>query len=236
MMRLLTGTTGSDRLTGTPAGDFLLGDPADTHPGPGNLILARGGDDQVFAGYGSDTVHGGAGDDRIYGCGTTEGGGMGAAYLARDDLADLLLGGAGNDLIGGAGGDDTLSGGIGDDLLHGDWGADLLIGGVGDDTLYGGVGPDRLRGGPGADIFAFGMTNAPAVSGFDAGSGEGRDVVLDFTQGEDRLRFDGVAPDVVNWDVLAGGVLVHVGAPDGTQGEIWLRGVSGLNADDLLFA
>ena len=235
-MQLLIGTRGIDALTGTSAGEFLLGDPADTWPGPGNLVLARGGDDQVYAGYGSDTVLGGAGDDRLYGCGTTEGGGMSAAYLAREDQADLLFGGAGNDLIVGAGGDDTLRGGTGNDLLYGDWGADRLVGGAGDDTLHGGVGPDRLRGGAGADIFAFAMANAPAVSGLEAGSGEGRDVVLDFTRGEDHLRFEGISPDAVTWEALRGGVLVEIAAPDGTQGEIWLRGVSQLGADDLLFA
>jgi Ca2+-binding RTX toxin-like protein len=161
---------------------------------------------------------------------------MSAAYLAREDGADLLAGEAGNDLIVGAGGDDTLRGGTGNDRLYGDWGADLLVGGEGNDTLHGGLGPDRLRGGEGADLFVFAMSGAPAAVGFEAGSGEGRDVVVDFASGEDLLRFDGVSADAVTWEQRANGVLVEVAAPDGTQGEIWLRGVAQLSAADMVFA
>jgi|GEM_PF-3144117 len=234
-MPTLTGTSASDILRGTADSELIFGDPADIVPGPGNLIFTGGGDDLVFAGYGSDTVVGGAGRDTILGVGTTEAPGGSAAFLARDDAADRLDGGAGDDLIVGGGGDDTLLGGTGNDSLAGDWGNDRLRGGAGDDTLRGGLGADRLTGGEGADTFTFAMLAAPAAFGFEAGSGAGRDVVLDFTPGEDHLRFESVSPDAVTWAVRATGVLVTVAAPDGTIGEIWLAGATGLTADDLIF-
>ncbi|WP_270934712.1 calcium-binding protein [Falsiroseomonas oryzae] len=236
-MILRTGASGADTLTGTPADEQILGDPPGTVPGPGNLIAAGGGHDLVFAGYGADTVAGGAGNDTIYGSGTTSAPGGAAAFLARDDLADRLDGGAGDDVILGAGGDDTINGGLGDDLLHGDWGSDRLTGAAGDDTLHGGLGADRLVGGAGNDIFAFGMVAAPGAFGFEAGSGAGRDAVLDFTPGEDKLRFEAISPAAVTWRVWSEGtgIMVTVAAPDGTRGEIWLPGVAELTAADLIF-
>jgi Ca2+-binding RTX toxin-like protein len=233
--RFLTGTPGRDILRGPFADDVILGDPAGTLPGPGNLIDAGGGNDLITAGYGADTVQGGAGNDTIIGSGTSDSPGQALAGLARNDLADLLRGGSGNDLIRGAGGDDTLHGGIGDDVLMGDWGDDRLLGGAGEDMLEGGLGADVLRGGTGADIFVFGMVAAPGAFGFSSGGGAGRDQVLDFTPGEDRLRFDRIMADAVTWDAQPGGVLVRVAAPDQTQGEIWLRGVTALTEADLLF-
>jgi Ca2+-binding RTX toxin-like protein len=237
-MDTLTGTASADTLIGTAAGEFILGDPTDTRPGPGNLIQAGGGSDVVLAGYGADTVLGGAGDDTLQGAGSTATPGLGSAFYARDDLADRLDGGAGDDVISGAGGDDILLGGLGHDLLMGDWGHDRLLGGAGDDTLRGGLGADRLTGGEGADLFTFAMTAAPAAYGFDAGRGAARDMVTDFTPGEDHLRFESIAPDAVSWASRAdgSGTLVRVAAPDGTLGEIWLAGVATLTAGDLVFA
>jgi Ca2+-binding RTX toxin-like protein len=182
-------------------------------------------------------VAGGAGNDTLFGNGTTESPGVATAFLALGDLADLLLGGAGDDVLVGAGGPDTLQGGAGNDLLVGDWGDDLLSGGAGDDTLVGGLGADRMRGGEGADTFSFGMVAGPAAFGFEAGAGQARDVVLDFVVGEDSLRFEAVSPDAVTWQVHGGdaGTMVTVAAPDGSTGEIWLRGVTGLTANDLVF-
>ncbi|WP_372616963.1 calcium-binding protein [Falsiroseomonas sp.] len=236
MLLTLAGTTEADILHGSPADETILGDPVGTVPRPGNLIHAGRGDDLVFAGYGADLVCGGAGNDTLYGNGTTESPGAAAAYLARDDLADLLLGGAGDDVLFGAGGDDLLLGGAGADLLVGDWGNDRLVGGAGSDTLHGGLGADRLNGGPGPDIFAFGMVAAPAAFGFEAGSGAGRDVVLDFTPGEDLLRFEAASADAVTWAGRGAGTLVSIAAPDGSLGEVWLPGVEDLGAADLVFA
>jgi Ca2+-binding RTX toxin-like protein len=235
-MLIITGTTDADTLHGSSADEQILGDPAGTVPGPGNLIVALQGDDLVFAGYGADTVSGGAGSDTIYGSGTTESPGAAAAFLSRDDLADDLQGGSGDDMLIGAGGDDTLMGGSGADLLLGDWGNDRLLGGGGDDILRGGLGADRLVGGAGFDTFTFGMIAAPAAFGFEAGVGADRDVVVDFTPGEDLLRFEAVGAEAVSWVARGAGTLVEVAAPDGSLGQIWLAGVSELTAADLVFA
>ncbi|MBW4472577.1 MAG: hypothetical protein KME45_19725 [Stenomitos rutilans HA7619-LM2] len=86
---------------------------------------------------------------------------------------DILRGGAGNDTLVGGFGSDTLTGDAGNDFLYGqDW-DDFLVGGAGDDLLVGGTGINTLSGGLGSDIFAL--------------TGESRDIVLDFTLGQDRL-------------------------------------------------
>ena len=71
------------------------------------------------------------------------------------ELADVLLGLAGNDRLAARDGNyqgDDLYGGAGDDLLRGDFLSDLLDGGPGRDRLTGATGPDTLRGGPGRDV------------------------------------------------------------------------------------
>ena len=74
----------------------------------------------------------------------------------------------------------------GDDRVIGGRGADRLAGGPGDDTLIGGPGRDTLIGGKGADTFVF------AAAGH-----VGRDRILGFTPGEDRIDLGGVDADRV---------------------------------------
>lgn len=69
--------------------------------------------------------------------------------------ADVLTGGAGNDVIYGFGGNDTLKGGAGDDVLAGNDGNDILQGGDGDDYILPGAGPDTVDGGAGNDWVAY---------------------------------------------------------------------------------
>ena len=96
------------------------------------------------------------------------------------DGDDVLTGGAGADNLLGGRGDDTLYGGgnNGGDVF------DTLTGGAHDDTLIGGAGLDLLRGGiisgnsDGDDIF---------VLNLDGGAND-LDTVLDFTDGEDKIR------------------------------------------------
>ena len=65
-----------------------------------------------------------------------------ADMLAGDDLANEIIGLAGDDTIEGNGGDDLLDGGEGDDTLLGGDGDDTLIGGAGDNAIDGGAGDD----------------------------------------------------------------------------------------------
>ena len=54
----------------------------------------------------------------------------------KDDKADTLRGGKGNDRLFGKGGNDVLYGGEGDDQLTGGTGADFMHGGKGSDTFF----------------------------------------------------------------------------------------------------
>ncbi|MGL5941204.1 MAG: DUF4347 domain-containing protein [Waterburya sp.] len=69
-------------------------------------------------------------------------------------------------------GDDTLIGTPCNDTIDGLEGNDILNGEGGNDTLYGGHGNDTLSGDNGHDVFAL-------------QSGQGADVILDFTDGSD---------------------------------------------------
>lgn len=237
-MATLIGIAAQDSILGTDFADLIQGDPAGFLPGAANLIDAGGGNDTVYGGYGTDTLRGGDGDDLIRGSGVPAGPGAGGEVMALQDQADRIEGGAGNDILFGDGGNDTLLGGVGNDLLVGGAGDDRLQGGEGMDTLRGGIGADRLSGGAGADHFVFGITAAPGVYGADLGTGPaGRDTVLDFTPGEDHLVFEVIQPSAVSWREWGGGsgTMVSVAAPDGSHGEIWLPGVTGLTGADLIF-
>lgn len=93
-----------------------------------------------------------------------------------------LVGSEFNDFLVGNQYDNVIRGGAGDDII---WGGgmsasnDQLLGEIGNDLLYGGVGDDFLTGGAGNDVFAFDGTVA-----------NGRDVIFDYTPGEDVVRFD----------------------------------------------
>jgi len=83
-------------------------------------------------------------------------------------MADLV-GGSASETLEGTVEADTLDGAAGDDFLRGLGGADRLIGGFGSDTLTGGAGND---------VFVYQGFQAPI---------DQRDVVTDFTPGEDRI-------------------------------------------------
>ena len=81
------------------------------------------------------------------------------------------MGGTGNDTLIGGQGHDTLVGGVGNQLLVAGQGKDLLVGGIGDDTMVSGHGNDTMVAGIGHDTFVF-------------SGGGGRDVVMDFHEGD----------------------------------------------------
>lgn len=160
MTGLLIGTEGNDTLAATEANTVILG---------------FGGEDSLLGSAGIDMILGGTGADSIFGDG---------AAPVTDDPATHL------------GGNDMLLGGAGDDLILGGGGNDFILGEDGNDLIAGGFGTDIMHGGPGVDVFAFGIVVAYAVgthgaffsSVVDTGLGAGqRDLVLDFTQGEDRI-------------------------------------------------
>lgn len=159
----------------------------------------------------------------------------------RDDVLngtkvnDRLFGFGGNDRIKGKKGNDKLKGGDGDDTLIGQGQRDRLIGGSGDDTLIGGRDKDKLSGGTGSDTFVY------------KNKKDGRDVITDFTIGEDRLdlsrlvrRIKGVAEA----DLLGSGVLlqqkgkhtilqIDLDGATGAKQPIDLIKLKGINATNL---
>jgi Ca2+-binding RTX toxin-like protein len=193
----LFGEDGNDTLYGEDAPDFLNGGNGDDYlyGGAHNDTLVGGaGNDYLDGGDGIDTVsfanatgavkmypedvggmHGAEGTDSFFNIenisGSQYGDFLSGAYLGQN-TANFIDGGAGNDVVDGAGGNDTL------------------VGGIGDDHVSGGMGVDKLTGGLGLDTFDFGDLQTFSDAGVGVGN---RDVVFDFVQGQDHLRFYGDA-------------------------------------------
>lgn len=158
----LFGGSGADHLRGLRGHDRLFGGTGD------DLIQGHSGHDRLYGHQGHDHLFGGTGRDRIFG-------GAGEDLLQGGSWNDHLYGGSQHDRLFGQSGADALYGGFGDDRLFGGSGADLLSGGWGRDRISGGSGNDTLSGGGGADTFVFAQ-------------GLGRDVIRDFTPGEDQIQ------------------------------------------------
>ncbi len=83
--------------------------------------------------------------------------------------------------VAGSSGSNSLIGDNANNVLMGLGGNDTLVGGGGNDTLVGGANRDTLTGGTGNDMFVFTSTG-------DSGTSiSSRDVITDFTQGEDHI-------------------------------------------------
>ncbi|THD85776.1 hypothetical protein E7811_08850 [Aliigemmobacter aestuarii] len=139
--------------------------------------------------------------------------------------ADRIHAGSGNDVVLGGRGADTIGGDAGRDLVRGGDGRDVVRGGAGADTVDGGAGNDRLVGGTGRDTFVF-------------AEDYGRDRIVDFQNGRDRIDVSGT--DVDSFAELRGLITtgrnaVTIDFGDGDQ--LVLNGVtrSQLDASDFLF-
>lgn len=153
-------------------------------------------------------------------------GGRDNDFIDANGGNDLVFSGRGNDVVLGGAGDDRVFAGAGNDLVRGDAGNDLLFGDKGNDTIHGGAGRDVIFGGAGADVFVF-------------ATGSGRDLVLDFTNGTDKLDLSGYG--IKNFAGLTGDIKSD---PFGTNidlghGNVFtLEGVTKaqIDANDFLFA
>lgn len=208
----VNGYGGHDLINGGAGNDLILGGLGDDslEGGDGNDTLQGGdGTNNLFGGDGADLIVGGNGRDHLIGDGwgvagfaDTLNGGAGNDDLFGNAGNDLLLGGLGDDYLDGGEGDDRmfgqagndgLFGGDGNDSMVGDAGDDHLDGGAGNDTINGGAGADTVRGGAGADLVRLGAHDG-AADVLVYGPGTGGDRVFDFTPGEDRIAFQGIAP------------------------------------------
>lgn len=141
---------------------------------------------------------------------------------------DIMHAGSGNDQFNAGAGDDRVLGEAGDDILLGGQGNDILLGGAGRDILKGHAGHDRLSGQAGRDTLVGGAGNDVFVF-----SGQGRDVVRDFGDGNDRIEIT-AAEDFSDLQITATdrGALVGFG-----DAEFLLLGVDAgdLTAGDFIF-
>ncbi len=134
-------------------------------------LFGNTGNDSIKGGLDGDSLFGGEGDDVIKGE-------EGEDFLQGGNGADRVLGGDEDDTIFGVGGADFLDGGAGDDRFLAGSENDTVSGGLGADSLSGEGGDDRLTGGGDGDFFYF-------------TTGGGKDRVVDFEDGIDRLIFFG---------------------------------------------
>ena len=134
-------------------------------------IDAGDGNDVVRARGSGDIVNGDDGNDRLYGDGGND-------IINGGDDNDFIDGGTEHDFLNGEEGNDRIYGGTGNDTLLGGIGNEFILGEQGDDLIDGGQGFDRLRGGEGNDTFVL-------------RSGDGRDIIYDFTNGIDSFGLIG---------------------------------------------
>ncbi len=214
---LLTGGAGADLLNGG-AGHDVLADHTQLPNASGALLAGHyaatdadtllGGDghDMFLVSGGGDLVDGGADIDSLLMDFTGASGALVFTMRANGASFDMTLGGAvtatvrnvetlhvtagnGRDVMNataasfyvvldGGPGNDVVRGGASGDVLMGWTGNDRLVGNGGDDLLVGGLGADTLEGGAGADLFRWDV------------AAEGRDRILGFVSGEDRLWVD----------------------------------------------
>ncbi|CAN7400704.1 calcium-binding protein [Rhizobium sp. LjRoot254] len=155
---------------------------------------------------------------------------IGEAFKVKDWLAEqdfVVRGNASGSQLTASGHKDVMHGLAGNDSLFGLAGNDKLFGDAGNDVLNGGEGNDFLTGGLGIDTFIF-------------VSGDGADVVMDFTaKGRAHEIIDLTAVDSVasfedlSLDQAGKNVVLDLGDGD----TITLRNVAlaNLDASDFLF-
>lgn len=199
-----------------------------------NTLSGLAGFDSLYGLEGADTLRGGSEADYLYG-------GAEADALYGGTENDALQGDAGADILDGGAGLDTLTGGNDNDTLYGRAEDDTLFGGGGDDRLHGGTGRDRMTGGKGLDTFVFATAD-------EAGMSLLRDILTDFTPGEDRLNLSKIAPGQVfigtsgftnppgeiRYDALRGILIGDLNGDRTADWQLLLQDAPALTAADLI--
>lgn len=135
---------------------------------------------------------------------------------------NMFDGGDGEDAFYGGAGKTVATGGNGNDVFLGGAGAESFNGGAGSDILAGGSGNDMLSGGTEADTFVFNLHD------------KGKDTVMDFELGSDKLQFSGVALDDISFHVSGGDIKIEIAH---SAESIVIQGITDIEAlkYDLLF-
>lgn len=154
-----------ENLIGSHHDDSLSGN------GLVNHLTGLGGDDTLYGYGGDDVLEGGAGADRLEGgagfdTASYERSDAGVTISLNDDPATASGGHADGDILISI---ENLRGSQFDDMLTGDDNANVLEGRAGNDVFEGGAGND---------IFVMTIENGTV------------EIIKDFTQGEDKIRFD----------------------------------------------
>jgi Ca2+-binding RTX toxin-like protein len=171
-----------------PGGAYMT----DTHSG--EVLHGTGFGDDMFLHFGHDKVDAGDGNDLVYSTGghTEVDGGAGNDIIFTYDGHNFVDGGAGSDIITVGGHNNLAEGGSGDDVIYGGQGGDNLLGGDGNDAIHAGSGKEFMAGGDGNDVLYAGHGDNTMVGGagdnmFVFGSGGGKNVVVDFHDGDSLL-------------------------------------------------
>jgi len=188
----------SDTLTGGAGNDTL--DAGRDEDAAGDRLFGGTGNDSLI-GAGAERMDGGAGRDTVAfhefaivtldlkAPANSTGEAEGDTYISIEAFVGVanLRGSDSGDRVVGTDFFDTLDGGGGNDTLSGADRNDTLSGGAGNDSIEGQGEADILTGGRGADIFYWRSLRDTGVAGETDPSR--RDVVTDFGDGADALRF-----------------------------------------------
>jgi Ca2+-binding RTX toxin-like protein len=215
---VIGGTTGSESIAVTP--------------GPKDTVKARVGGVSLgtFSPTGKIVVYGQAGDDKIrvanrVGLPAWLYGGDGDDTLRGTGLADVLVGGAGNDVILAGAGIDDVDGGDGDDFLVGARGPDVLMGGAGNDAIRAGADNDWVDGSAGDDVITGGTGHDTLFGGAGddrVNAGDGRDLALG-GGGNDTLTGS------LGRDMLIGGLGSDI--MSGSGGDLLIAGTTAFDGN-----
>ncbi len=246
--------TGGFTGTGNELANIVIGGAGN------DTLDGGGGDDTMTGGAGADTMTGGGGNDtysvdnagdvvvELAGGGNDRVNTTLSTYALGANVEHLKFVGAGG--FAGTGNElaNAIVGGAGNDTLDGGDGNDTLNGGQGNDTLIGGSAADTMTGGAGADVFQF----RDAADSTRAS----RDTILDFTVGTDSIdltQIDGgfqplqtvtSAPATIGAHslvayVVGSNTVLYANNTDAAQStssasmEILLKGVTTLSDTDL---
>ena len=214
---------GNDTIQGISANDTILitdGSDYSTAVSGNNVNLTVGTDGLINlinaknVGFNVVTIEGALGTTTITNAETsktfTASSGLGTINASSRTKAISITGNAHPNSISGSKSNDTLSGEAGADTLLGNAGNDSINGGAGNDVLNGGAGNDTYIGGAGNDIFIF-------------ASGDGKDVITDYTADEDVIKL--TSGSVTNVSTNSRGDLTFT--VDKTKGSFKVNGGKG---------